>query len=38
MFWFVVLVGIALWWLFRWTGKDQPVQGCVFVTGCDSGA
>ncbi len=32
----------ALFWVFfvRWlrsTGADQPVRGCVFVTGCDSG-
>jgi NAD(P)-dependent dehydrogenase (short-subunit alcohol dehydrogenase family) len=39
MWGFVVLV-VLLVALFKWlrrTGPDQPVRGCVFVTGCDSG-
>ncbi len=33
---FVVLLVVLFKWLRR-TGPDQPVRGCVFVTGCDSG-
>ena len=27
----------AIWKYCRSTGKDQPVEGAVYVTGCDSG-
>ncbi len=39
--WIALLVVVVLFFLcIRWvrnTGPDQPVRGCVLVTGCDSG-
>ena len=42
MTWLYILLGFAatiygIWKFCRRTGKDQPVTGAVFVTGCDSG-
>ena len=35
--WIVLVVIWLLWQWSRRTGKRQPVEGAVFVTGCDSG-